>query len=118
MSKDEAAIEGQIQASGADKGPRLTPEHIDACIASEVCGRASDLFKDFPTSKALQTLTICVITTRSGFCLVGTSACASPENYNAEIGNKIARDNARNQMWALEGYLLKDRLAQRGDPVR
>ena len=32
------------------------------------------------------------------------------ENYNEEIGNKIARENAREKVWLLEGYLLKQKL--------
>ena len=40
------------------------------------------------------------------------SACASPENFDAELGRKIARDNARNKIRALEGYLLKQRLSE------
>ena len=43
---------------------------------------------------------------------MGESACASPENFNAELGRKIARDNARNKIWALEGYQLRTKLAQ------
>ena len=46
----------------------------------------------------------------NGFTVTGESACASPENFNAEIGRKIARDNARNKIWAFEGYLLKQKL--------
>ena len=43
--------------------------------------------------------------------VTGESACASPENYNAEIGRKIARENAKQKIWALEGYVLKNKLA-------
>lgn len=106
---DEQAIEQEIQAKGLT-APRLTPEHIDAQIASEVWGRASDLFS-VPFNDALKCLTVCVITLKNGYTLVGKSACASPENFDLEIGGKIARDDARKQIWALEGYLLKSKLA-------
>ena len=43
----------------------------------------------------------------------GEGACASPENYNEEIGNKIAFENAREKIWKLEGYLLKEKLYQK-----
>jgi len=56
------------------------------------------------------TLTICVLTLRNGFTVTGESASASPENFNKEIERKIAKDNAREKIWALEGYLLKQRL--------
>ena len=55
-------------------------------------------------------LTICIITLRNGFTVTGESACASPENFDAEIGKKIARANAIDKIWPLEGYLLKQRL--------
>jgi len=109
MTTDEATIEEEIVRKGKT-APRLTPQHIDDQIASEVWGRASDLF-DQQHSSALKCLTICVITLKNGFTLVGKSACASPENFDLEIGGKIARDDAREQIWALEGYLLRSKLA-------
>ena len=56
------------------------------------------------------TLTVCVLTLENGFTVTGESACASPENYNEELGNKIARRNAFDKIWSLEGYLLKENL--------
>lgn len=107
---NEAEIEKEIQSKGLN-APRLSPEHIDAQIVSEVSGRASNLFKDVPHSQELQCLTICILTLKNGFTIVGKSACASPENYDAELGHKIAREDARKQIWALEGYLLRSKLA-------
>lgn len=109
MTTDEATIEEEIVRKGKT-APRLTPQHIDDQIASERWGRASDLFGE-PASEAMKCLTICVLTLKNGFTIVGKSACASPENYDAEIGGKIARDDARKQIWALEGYLLRSKLA-------
>lgn len=98
MSKDEAAIEAEIQAKGLT-APRLTPAHIDAQIVGED-------YHVFPGT----TLTVCALTLRNGYQVIGESASASPENFNAELGRKIARDNARNKIWALEGYLLRTKL--------
>lgn len=56
-------------------------------------------------------LTVCCLVLRNGFTVTGESACASPENFDAEIGRKIAYDNARSKIWQLEGYLLKERLS-------
>ncbi len=100
MSRDEAATEAEIQAKGLN-APRLTPAHIDAQILAEQ-------FYVFPGT----TLTVCALTLRNGFHVVGESAAASPANFDAEIGRKIARDNARGKIWALEGYLLRSRLAE------
>lgn len=99
MSKDEAAIEAEIQAKGLN-APRLTPQHIDEQIISE------DYYV-FPGT----TLTVCALTLRNGFLVTGESAAASPANFDEELGRKIARENARGKIWAFEGYALRNRLA-------
>lgn len=100
MPRDEAAIEQEIQAKGLN-APRLNPAHIDATIAKE------DYYV-FPGTA----LTVCALTLQNGFNVVGKSAPASPANFDAELGRKIARDDARNQIWALEGYRLRSQLAE------
>lgn len=95
---DEMKLEAEIQAKGLN-APRLTPEKIDVVIAEEA-------YHVFPGT----TLTVCALTLRNGFVVVGESAAASPENFDREIGRKIARENARNKIWALEGYLLRQKL--------
>lgn len=95
---NEQAIENEIQEKGLT-APRLTPELIDQAIASE----------DYHVFTGSQ-LTVCCLTLRNGFTVIGESACASPENFDAELGRKIARGNARDKIWALEGYLLRQRL--------
>ncbi|MFY1005736.1 Gp49 family protein [Pasteurella multocida] len=63
-------------------------------------------------------LTICTITLKNGFQLVGTSACVSADNFDAKIGEDIAYKNAFEKLWELEGYLLKQRIyEQRGTNV-
>jgi len=99
MSKDEAQIESEIQAKGLN-APRLTPDLIDAAIVSEQ-------YHVF----AGTTMTVCALSLRNGYIVTGESAAASPENFDQAIGRKIARDNARNKIWALEGYLLREKLA-------
>lgn len=95
----EADIEQKIQASGAS-APRLNPAHIDSQIV--------DTRYIVPEGTAL---TLCVLTLRNGFHVVGQSAAASPENFNAEIGREISYKNAREQIWQLEGYVLKSKIA-------
>ena len=99
MSKDEAQIEKEIQDKGLN-APRLNPQMIDDAIVSEQ-------YHVFPGT----TMTVCALTLRNGYIVTGESAAASPENFDKEIGRKIARDNARNKIWALEGYLLREKLA-------
>lgn len=96
MSEQE--IEKEIQQRGLT-APRLTPDLIDQTIVDE----DYHIFHN-------TCLTVCCLTLRNGFTVTGESACASPSNFNEEIGQKIARENARDKIWALEGYLLKDRL--------
>jgi hypothetical protein len=63
---------------------------------------------------ALGLLTFCVLVLRNGFTVTGESACASPENFDAVIGRKIARENALNKVWPLMGYALKQSLYDHG----
>ena len=60
---------------------------------------------------ALSLLTFCVLVLKNGFTVTGESACASPENFDAELGRKIARQKAVEKIWPLMGYALKERLA-------
>lgn len=99
MAKNEMEIEQEIQRKGLN-APRLNPDMIDAAIASEQ-------YHVFPGT----TMTVCALTLRNGYIVTGESAAASPENFDKEIGRRIARDNARNKIWALEGYLLREKLA-------
>lgn len=107
---NEQTIEKEIQDKGLN-APRLTPQSIDDAIAGEYFVRASDAFAGAPILDGLKCLTICVLVLKNGYTIVGKSACASPENFNQELGNKIAREDARRQIWALEGYALRNKLA-------
>lgn len=94
----EQNLEKEIQDKGLN-APRLTPDIIDSKIKK--CE-----FHIFPKSQ----LTVCCLTLENGFTVTGESACASPENFDKEIGEKVAARNAREKIWALEGYLLKQHL--------
>lgn len=115
----DAQIEQEIQAKGLT-APRITPADIQAAISGEftfTVGNAARAL-NCPISEPADLLTICVLTLRNGFTVTGESACASPENFDADIGHKVARENAINKIWMLEGYLLKELLhnvAQRPD---
>lgn len=78
---------------------RLTPDMIDATI--------DDIYYHVVPNT---TLTICVLTLKNGFNVVGKSAAVSLENFDKEIGESVAFDDARDQIWTLEGYLLKEKL--------
>lgn len=96
---NEEDIEREIVAKDLN-AIRLTPEAIDASIVGEA-------YHVFPGT----TVTVCALTLRNGFVVIGKSASVSAENFDAEIGRKIARADARDQIWTLEGYLLRERLS-------
>lgn len=104
-------IEQEIQAKGLT-APRVTPADIEAEIAGEYSFTAASATKDFPQFPSLALLTLCVLVLRNGFTVTGESACASPENFDAEIGRKIARQNAIAKVWPLLGFRLRDELAR------
>ena len=118
------ALEREIQAK-ADKGPRVTPAALQAEIVSAhfftaYQGAKAELQSDGVAANAyeeigmqpLKLLTFCVLVLRNGFTVYGASACASPENFNAEIGRRIARENAEREIWPLLGFRLRDELTR------
>ena len=131
---DGAAIEQEIQAKGLT-APRVTPADIEANIATEwyftadegVVGKYANRLAaeglgtypgDLPKRhKHLSLLTFCVLVLKNGFTVTGESACASPENFDAEIGRKIARANTVQKIWPLMGYALKQSLSERACQV-
>jgi len=108
---DDAGIEAEIIAKGLT-APRVTPADLNDNIAGVHCFTAGEATGK-PDDVALSLLTFCVIIMRNGFTVTGESACASPENFDAEIGKKIAFENAKQKMWPLMGYALKQRLASK-----
>ena len=109
--------------------PRITPADIEANIAAEIystgldcaaeaAGDARGVFNRIKpdvdltvVNDSLRLLTFCVLVLRNGFTVTGESACASPENFDAEIGRKIARQNAIEKIWPLMGYELRTKLS-------
>lgn len=120
----EAAIahECYFVASDAFRFAYLTEDIRDdeaRCVRNNIlggmrsrsyAGARLDIDANTAIPNPLNLLTFCVLVLRNGFTVTGESACASPENFDAEIGRKIARANAVQKIWPLEGYLLKQRL--------
>lgn len=58
------------------------------------------------------TTTICKAVLPNGFTVgTGEAACLDPNNFDLELGKKYAQEraivDATNELWKLEGYLLK-----------
>ncbi|MBB3010649.1 Gp49 family protein [Cupriavidus alkaliphilus] len=108
-------IEAKIQAAGKT-APRVTPADIEANITGEFYFTAADGVAEAenrrgPPGSPLELLTFCVLLLANGFTVTGESACASPENFDPQIGRDIARQNAVSKIWPLLGYELRTKLA-------
>ena len=133
---NDHAIEQEIKAKGLT-APRVTPADIEANIVSERYFTATEgasgafvaqlrafdptkavshapLSEDPAAPSPLDLLTFCVLVLKNGYTVTGESACASPENFDAEIGRRIARENAVQKIWPLLGFALKERLHTEG----
>lgn len=119
-------IEREIQDKGLT-APRVTPADVEAEIIGEfyftagegIGGALAAMSSNSEASvlvdhdlRPLDLLTFCVLSLHNGFTVTGESACASPENFDAGIGRKIARQNAFAKIWPLLGFRLRDKLAR------
>lgn len=118
---NDKQIEQEIQAKGLT-APRVTPADIEANLKGEYYFTAEqavaatvhqqdELTRLTGWDGELKLLTFCVLVLKNGFTVTGESACASPENFDAELGRKISRQNAIAKVWPLMGYELKCRLS-------
>lgn len=106
-------------------GPIITPDQVEAQIAGEyyfrgidgacgahINGTANTMVPQFTHAVELGLLTFCVLVLKNGFKVVGQSACASVDRYDLVVGRSVARDNAKEKIWELLGYMLKEKLAE------
>ncbi|CAB1222464.1 Gp49 family protein [Acinetobacter bouvetii] len=94
---------------------RLTQKQLEDKIVAVRWVFGSELTPDrfaegHENDKSTDCLTLCIITLQNGYTVTGQSACISREVYDVEVGKELAYKNAFRQIWALEGYLLKERL--------
>lgn len=117
----DPSVERAIQAKGLN-APRVTPVALQANIVSEHyftalqgvdgANNGAQPLEDYTSSECLNLLTFCVLVLKNGFTVTGESACASPANFDAAIGRRIAREQAEQKIWLLMGYVLKEQLYQ------
>jgi hypothetical protein len=96
VSNNEQELEQLIKDKGLN-APRLSPKDIENVIMSET-------YVVLPSGKTM----ICELILQNGFSVLGEASVVSKENFNYDIGKKISRENARNKIWQLEGYLLQE----------
>ena len=112
---------GDAAAASVAVAPRVSLASVEAKIKAEYWFTAFDAVAGMqggamPLSDELRVLTLCVLVLDNGWTLLGKSAPASAANFDAELGRKFAREDAIRQLWPLEGYALRCRLA-RGEPA-
>lgn len=111
----DAGVERLIRAKGKT-APRVTPADIEAEIDRyfyfTAAQAAKAIDRHVPDDAPENLLTFCVLVLKNGFTVTGESACASPENFDAEIGRNVARQNAVQKIWPLMGYELRTKLAE------
>lgn len=108
--------------------PRVTLEQLEGNISSVTYLNVGDAIcrTGQEDHQSHHLLTLCILVLRNGFTVVGESACASPENYDKEIGQRLAYEKAIEKVWMLMGYALRDHMtyggqsfwAQPADPVK
>lgn len=104
--------------------PRVTLEGLEANIRSHYCYNVLEVLQaynethpdnQYPVREELNTLTMCVIVLNNGYTVTGQSACADPKNYNKEIGDRLAFEDAKKKIWPLMGYVLKEEIYLNND---
>lgn len=91
--------------------PRVALADIEGAIAARYDFTADKAVGASPVVPPLALLSICILVMKNGFTVIGKSAPASPANFNAELGAKLAYEDAVRQLWPLMGFALRDRLA-------
>lgn len=105
---------GDEEARAVQKTPhRVSLDSMEAKIAGEYSFTLDKAISPgAPVLRGMEVMTVCVIVMRNGFMVIGKSAPADPANFNADLGHKFAREDAIRQLWPLEGYALREKLAE------
>lgn len=103
----------EAECAAVAVAPRVSLDDIKAAIAAEyfVTGDAA-VGPGVPVHESLRVLTICLLVMKNGFTIIGKSAPASAANFNADLGRKLAYEDAIRQIWPLMGFALRERLAR------
>ena len=92
--------------------PRVDLKDIEAAIAARYNLTGSQAIgADAPWTPALDVLSICILVLHNHWTVIGKSAPASAENFNAALGAKLAYEDAIRQLWPLMGFALRENLS-------
>lgn len=108
--KSALQITDDLSADVQKTPNRVSLKSMEDKIVAEYMFTADSALKDAPIHDSLKILTICILVMENGFVLIGKSAPADAENFNAELGAKFSREDAIRQLWPLEGYALREKL--------
>ena len=102
--------ESDREAAAVAVAPRVSLKDIERKIDFVRYETADNAFGYIDADMAIMTL--CLVKCTNGFMVIGKSAPASPENFNADLGKKLAYEDAIRQLWPLMGFALRDKLAK------
>lgn len=113
--KSEALQATEDYSAARSTHPRVSLSDMEGKISAQhyfTAGQAiAALGQPTNVNSPTDLLTICILVMANGFTIIGKSAPASPENFDEEKGKRFAYEDAIKQLWPLEGYALRDRLA-------
>lgn len=112
MTKSSLEVTDELGGRNATH-PRVSLQSMEEKIKAQysfTIGEAVEAL-NAPVVEEIKLLTVCVLVMQNGFTVIGKSAPASPENFDAEKGKTFAREDAIRQIWPLEGYALREKLA-------
>jgi len=100
-------------AAAVAVAPRVALADIEAAIQQryDLTGDQAVHGQADAKNGPLKVLSLCILVLKNGFTIIGKSAPASPENFNAELGRKLAYEDCIRQLWPLMGFALRDKLA-------
>lgn len=101
----------EIECAANATAPRVSLASMEGKIVARYDITADDAIGLRDPHPSLSLLSICILVVQNGFTIIGKSAPASAANFNADLGRKLAYEDAIRQLWPLEGYALRDRLA-------
>jgi hypothetical protein len=85
----------------------VTEEGIEKLIVEEIYMDTREAWQEERHEDPRGKTTICVLKLSNGYEVVGSSGCVDPGDFNVEMGREVARQNAVEKIWLIEGYKLQ-----------